>query len=77
MHVHLNNYDIITLPEEKKNLINLAHLKPLAEQEPPQPGIPCPWSLFQPIQGLPLLVPSMGKLNSLEPCWLLHINLLF
>jgi hypothetical protein len=35
-HGHLNNEDIITLPEEKKSLINLAHNKPLAEQEPPQ-----------------------------------------
>jgi hypothetical protein len=31
IYVYLNNYDIITLPEEKKSLINLAYLKPLAE----------------------------------------------
>jgi hypothetical protein len=40
IHAHLNNKDIITLPEEKKSLINLAHLKPLVEQEPPQVAIP-------------------------------------
>jgi hypothetical protein len=46
IHVNLKNYDIITLLEEKKSLMKLAHLKPLAEQEPPQLAIPCPRSLF-------------------------------
>jgi hypothetical protein len=46
IHVYLNNYDIITLPEEKRSLINLAHLKPFAKQEPPQTAIPRTGSLF-------------------------------